>query len=574
MLRTVILRRLTASILLVLFLALAVPGVYLLHVFEHSLLAEKQESLLESARLASEVLPLEAGGGEGALLARLHSSTGVRMTLLSPGGRVLYDSDGEASGMENHSARPEVQEALAGGIGMATRYSGTLGQNMMYVAIPVLRDGEVKGVLRTSASLSLIEASYASVEHSIGAAFGLALVLGAVLAIYLARRQLAPLRTLIVAASEMASGSMTRRIYLSTGDEMELLARALNHLMDALSQEVEATQLAANKFAQIFSEMESPVLLLDEEGKITEANRAARKSFKLQEPLGRHSIHVMGEASLSEAARGLAIGGRSSLRVEQGGKTFDGVLSCFRVPMGRRVLAVFHDISALEALAQRERAFTGNAAHELATPLTSILGFAELLQEDGEDKAAVHHYASVILREGERMQGLIRALLTLARIEGGTAEEAAAPLGEAAEQTVAALRPRAEEKGVTLDLVAEPVSVRCPSELLCQCAKNLLENAIKYTPAGGRIEVAVKKEGNRGVLQVQDTGIGIPEEALPHVFERFYRVDKARARKTGGSGIGLSIVQAVATRYDAALSAWSKVGEGSTFSIAFHEVEA
>ncbi|WP_294159329.1 ATP-binding protein [uncultured Selenomonas sp.] len=588
MLGSKIARRLFGSFLLLASACLLVLGLVLTSYFHDTAVRDEQKDLLVHANVLA--LALENGAYDAfhdieAPIDRIRAQTGIRVTLIDAEGSVLVDSNRDAETMDNHAGRPEVQQALAAGYGTATRYSETLGANMLYVAIPWHAGGRTAGVVRTATSLAPIDAAMQRNLTVLAAALLAAFCAAALLAAWLARRQLAPLLAIIAAARALAQGDLARRIPLRTDDEYDILIRALNQLATSLERQIDAARTENEKLSLILDHMESGVLLFDENGDVVNTNRRIRKFFALKKSdLGRHSIHVLGSALPSETAlEVLKEGAPKSLHMKldvQGAEhTFKCSYAAFVAQGVPTVMAVLRDISLTEELKERQTAFVGNAAHELKTPLTSIRGFAELLAgDDFSDPETSHHCAAVIEKEAARMDRLIAGLLQLARLDDADVRDAIerTPIdaGRALQDAADELLPRAQKKQQQVDVRIETsATLLANRDLFGQILQNLIENAIKYTPAGGRIALSCTETEKSIKLTVADTGIGIGEADLPRIFDRFYRVDKARARASGGNGIGLSIVKFLVKLFDGKIKVESALGKGTCFTLKFPKVE-
>lgn len=583
MLRSTITRRFVTAILLVSIVSLGGLGFFLLHFSYQNTLSQEKNALLLNARIIDSALQDKLWQNDPAIAdiaGRISQETSLRITILDGNGKVLADTSEPAEVLDNHSQREEIRQALAdgNGYGMAIRYSDTLHENLMYTAIPVYHKGRLSGIIRTATSLAPVEASYRQIRYSLLVALLAAMLASLSLAIWLAVHQLRPLLYMITTAQSIAQGDFTRRITLQTHDEFDSLGFAINKLTAALSEKIREAQAEAGKFALILEQMDNAVMLIDSQGNIKEANRRARELFSLQKEMEpHHSVHILGNAELSEKARQLLHTNETAVMTLQYDQhTFEVFLASFQDKSTPAVLAVFHDISVLQELNQRQSEFTGNAAHELATPLTSISGFAELLREDDfSSPEESRHYADVIYQQAQRMNRLIQDLLQLTRLESST-YRSQLPLqpvdgGKIMQAAAEGLRPKAAGKNQKLSLqnLAEGIKIKAVPDLLEQVLRNLVDNAIKYTPEGGTITMSCQVEKEQLVYTIQDNGMGIPAEALPRIFDRFYRVDKARSRKNGGNGIGLSLVKFLVEIFGGSLAAESQPGQGSTFRVSF-----
>lgn len=588
MLKSKITLRLTASFLLVVLASLTLLGAYLLNYFHDRTMEKERDSLILNAKVIEMTLADKLDAPNTALSAitqEISQQTALRITILNADGTVLADTSEPADTLDNHLQRAEVQQALNQEYGTAVRYSQTLRENRMYVAIPVYQDNRLTGIIRTSTSLAASEQAYASIVQAICFALLLALLTALVISLWLARRQVRPIRRMSQAALAIAAGDLHRRLHWHSGDEFDILAQTINKLTSSLSQKIQESQAETRKLSLILENMDNGVMLIDGRGDIIGMNRQSQEFFQLQpEQLKRHSIHVIGSALLSETAQQVLASNQSetiTFHTEQPDKshTFQVFLSPFPAVDQPTVLAVFHDISLLQEVSRRQAEFVGNAAHELATPLTAISGFAETLMDDNFSQPDdSRHFAAVIYREAQRMSRLIHDLLQLARLDEKSCQQqltlTATDCNAALQAAIDPLRKQAAEKGqtLTIHLPQNAPKIKAAQDLLEQILRNLAENAIKYTPEHGNITLSCLASDTHVSYQITDTGIGISAADLPRIFDRFYRVDKARARQSGGNGIGLSLVKFLVELFDGTITVQSIPGQGTTFTLNFPRI--
>ncbi|MCR5833873.1 MAG: cell wall metabolism sensor histidine kinase WalK [Selenomonadaceae bacterium] len=573
-------RRFVSSILLVVCISLTGLGFFLLNFFREHTMQKEQDNLILNARIIETTLADKLWRNDSNIIDVTNviaRDTGLRITVLDKTGRVIVDTDKPIENLDNHLLRQEIQQALSSDIGYGTaiRYSDTLHENFMYTAIPVRRNGELIGIIRTATSISVAEAAYAKIKFGILIALLLAIPIAFTLALWLASRQLKPLIHIIRTAKNISNGNLSCRIHLHTGDEFEFLGHALNKLTSTLAKKIREAQTDAQKVSMILEQMDNALMLIDTAGNIHSANRQACRLFPiLQDNQPHHCLHVLGNAEFAETIR--TLNQSTSMILTYRDYTFEVFLSAFQNNDDAKILAVFHDISVMHELNRRQAEFTGNAAHELATPLTSISGFAELLREDDfSSPVDSRHYADVIFQQAQRMNRLINDLLQLTKLENKTYRNQLPSkiidCGSILQKAVNALRQKSAEKNqvVTISELADNAKIKAAPDLLEQILRNLIDNAIKYTPEHGTITVACFVRENQVICQIQDTGIGIPQESLSRIFDRFYRVDKARDRKSGGNGIGLALVKFLVELFDGSIEVTSTLGKGSNFKIFF-----
>lgn len=581
-------RRLVSSFLLIVLVSLSLLGIILLNYFRDYTMQQEKNALILNAKIVEtafeDILYTRNTATLDTTLRELHDKTNLRITIVDADGTVLGDTSEPSETMENHLAREEIQQALREDYGIAVRESATLHENFMYVAVPVYRNGQLIGIIRTSASLASMEQSYYTGLHVILSALFFALLAALIVAVWLAHRQVQPIRCLSLDAMEIAGGNLHKRLRWRSGDdEFDTLVKTINRLTANLSRKIQESQDEAHKMSLILNHTDNAIMLIDEQGLIVSTNRQAEEIFHLQgNELHRHSIHVIGSAELSETAQVVCHENQAqTITLQFDGKngtvhTFQVFLGPFRDGPDELVLAVFHDISLLQEINQRQAEFVSNAAHELATPLTSISGFAEtLLDDDFKDPEASHHFINIIYQEAQRMNRLMKGLLELARLDSrhGRTKVKRVPVSvnETLERTGRLLQDKAAGKLQTLQVEPsdENLLVSAAPELFNQIIYNLTENAVKYTPEGGTILVRSEKDGDKVKITVKDNGIGISPSDLPRIFDRFYRVDKARARKSGGNGIGLSLVKFLVELFGGKIEVQSALGEGTVFTLTF-----
>lgn len=585
MFKSGITRRLIASILIVVLTSLALLGIYLLHYFYQNTLKRLQSSLIRNARIIEITLKDDLyykNTNLNSIAEKISNDTSLRITILDENGNVLADTSDPNGDLDNHLERSEVQAAIKSdkndAIGTAIRYSHTLHENRLYVAIPIYENGRLAGVIRTSTSLAPAEAAYWDIVHAVLAALALALVAAITIAIWLARRQEKRLQHITRDALAIANGDLNRRLTLKTHDEFDLLSHTINKLTSNLAAKIRESQAETHKLALILDHMDNAVMLIDSYGQVIDINNRAQKLFDINlTDLNRHSIHVIGSAVLSETAlRVMKTGKAQTITLRMPPRTFEIYLSSYLDNYKQMVVAVFYDISLLQDIHERQMAFTGNAAHELATPLTAISGFAEMLKEDDFSMPDTsRHFADVIYNEAQRMNRLIKGLLTLSRLDNKSYRDSIPRTKVNCQkiiiQAAKHLQSLADSKSQKI-ILHEPVNtpyILAASDLIEQIIRNLTENAIKYTPVGGNIELSCYSEKNTVIFTVKDNGIGIDAENLPRIFDRFYRVDKARARKSGGNGIGLSLVKFLTEIFNGHISVTSEINKGTTFTLTF-----
>jgi two-component system phosphate regulon sensor histidine kinase PhoR len=518
-------------------------------------------------------------------LKMLDEELDMGITLIREDGTIRADSRGDAAKMENHLDRPEVAQARASGFGVASRPSSTIGTPMMYGALRV--DGAESEVryVRVAVSLSAIEQKFSVLTYRVWAAAVLATIVTLGLAFWLTRGVTRPLRELTSGAEEIAAGAFGHRVFAGGSNEFDQLARSFNNMSERLAGQFAMLDEDRQQLRAVLSSMVEGVVALDSEQRVLFANQRAGQLLGFPTPaaVGRHLGELVRQRALQELVQ-RALSDRDFHRQELG---WHGpgprslAVQVGRLPgtPPRGIVLVFHDTSDLRRLERLRQEFVANVSHELKTPLSVITACVETLIDGAvEDEENRGRFLQRIAEQAGRLHNLILDLLSLARIESETEafvmqavslEKAAAAclerhrtLADGKNQVLEAHPPPASEMGQV-----PPIEAWADDEAVRQVLDNLVDNALKYTPAGGTVRVRWGRDSDQVFLQVEDSGIGIPEGELPRIFERFYRVDKARSRELGGTGLGLSIVKHLAQAMQGSVSARSKVGEGSTFTV-------
>jgi two-component system, OmpR family, phosphate regulon sensor histidine kinase PhoR len=541
-----------------------------------TLLAEARLMARVVAQPLAEVRPPDE---IDALVDEAARDVDARVTVIALDGTVVADSalSGAAlRAVENHRTRPEVQEALASGAGSAVRRSTTVGEDFLYAAVAVRHRGRLVAVSRVARSLRGVEEQVDELQRAVTVALALAFVLTALLSAALASPLAGPLGEVMDAARRFAAGDLSARSRVRRADEVGELARILNRSADQLQARITEIARDRARIDAILSAMEDGVMAVDHRGIVLLANQALREGLELDDPVGRHYLEVVRQRAVGELLEEvLRRGARQEGEVEmlRGGRAYAVIGVPFPGPEEQPPGAVltFHDMTELHRVERVRRDFVANASHELRTPLTSIRGFVEAL-EDGamQEPATGRRFLEKIRVHADRMAALVSDLLELSRLESGERAptwQDVAP-AEVAEEVAGSFADAAARKGVALHRAERgaPTVVSDPDRLR-RILENLVENAVKYTPAGGRIDITTGPAAEGAELVVADDGPGIPAAHLERIFERFYRVDKARSREMGGTGLGLSIVRHLAEGMGATVRVESELGRGSRFTV-------
>jgi two-component system, OmpR family, phosphate regulon sensor histidine kinase PhoR len=571
--------------LLVVLLSLAVFTVATIQSVRSFHMDQTARVLVEKARGLSDLGALWMTRPEAAERDSLCRDMGhrldARITLIDASGVVMGDSRHVSHLMENHGAREEIAAALDGRVGHSVRYSRTLKYNSLYQAIPLLKDGEVTGVIRLSHSLDDVEKALQRLRLRIALSALIVAVLATLASLLMSRRISSPLEKLRQGAERFANGDLnTIRPDYGTA-EVGNLAEAMNIMAGELSDRIGTIEGQRNELAAVFSSMVEGVLVVDERLRIVSVNDSAARLLAVDSAsapgmslttVARHPalLEFINKALHSSSAV------ESDIALVSGAETVDLQVHGLRLEgssRARRALIVLNDVTRLRRLEKVRQDFVANVSHELKTPVTSIKGFVETLQNGAlENDEDARRFLAIISRQSDRLQAIIEDLLCLSRLEQGSGATgrdlgvyAVADVLTAAAQSCMMI---ADKQRMRLQLDCdEALRTRLDPDLMEQAVVNLVENAIKYSDEPGTITISAGTVDDHVLISVRDRGRGIEEHHIPRLFERFYRVDKARSRNHGGTGLGLAIVKHIAVFHGGQVSVMSKPDEGSQFTI-------
>lgn len=569
--------RITIPFVLIVLVSMGALGLYLVDFVRDSQINSLRSQLESEARLVAQASLPDFVTSERNELDTLAKTTGEqissRVTIIASDGTVLGDSEHDPQTMENHATRPEVVEALAGGVGVSTRYSTTLEQQMLYVAVPITIDGQVLGIARVALPLAEVEKSVNTLITSIVLSMAIATLLVILAAAIIARRAAQPIRQLTQAARRIASGELEQKIPVLTSDESGQLAKAFNEMSASLKDMVAEISDEKTKLANILSNIADGVMMVDDEGRVLLANKAAEHMFNFEETqaTGKHLIETVRDYEIDRTLKScLETAKEQTAQLEfEPGKRFLRVIAVPLMTDGLTgSLLLFQDLTELKSLQTMRRELVGNISHELRTPLAGIKAIVETLQDGAiSDKKVAGDFLSSIDTEVDRMMQMVTELTELSRIESGRGDlkPEMVNLNLLAEDVIARFKPQAERKSVAMsaDLSTDIPLVQADKDRIYQVITNLVHNAIKFTPQNGKVNISAELSENSVLMKVSDTGIGISAEDLPRIFERFYKADKARAGE--GAGLGLAIAKHVIQAHGGNIWVESEEGKGSTF---------
>jgi two-component system phosphate regulon sensor histidine kinase PhoR len=526
----------------------------------------------EALELAPEPL---AVGSHQKLVRELGSAAKTRVSVISADGRVLADSalsDAELVQAENHAHRPEVRGALAEGRGVSSRYSTTIQHRMMYLAVRYQRsDGT--GVVRVAMSLADVEALIGHMRwlHTGAVLFGLLVAAGmGILASHFASRSL---MDLVARARTVASGERGQRISLGSDDELSGLAGSFNRMAEELDRTVSTLGDERDRSQAILESLSDAVMAIDASLVVASMNSAALKLLGLaRAPHGSRLIDVVRLPQLLEIVSRAADGETAHAELVWHGPPRRMLLATATPQRARgQCVLVLRDVTELRKLESMRRDFVANVSHELRTPVSIISANVETLVSGAlKDPVRAQEFLGAVQRNAERLARLVNDLLDLARIEEGRYEASLVPL--TVEEPISAvfdlLETRAQDRGLSLHVdVEDELRFVGDERSIEQVLVNLVDNAIKYTPRGGKIGIDVRQHGEHVLFEVWDTGPGVPEAHRARLFERFYRVDPGRSRDMGGTGLGLSIVKHLVESMRGDVGMRPREGGGSVFYV-------
>lgn len=513
---------------------------------------------------------LEAGD-EAALDAWIKAigrSAGARLTVVDPSGRVLADSEKDPVGMEDHRYRQEVAEALQGKVGQSLRFSYTVEARMLYVGLPLEKGDRVRAVLRLSRYMRVIDEFIGQMRRStfrIGLAVLLLALAGAVgLSAHFTR----PIARLRRAADRVAAGDFAVRIKERRRDELGGLTADFNLMAARLQDLFQDADLQKDNLVRTIGSLHEGLAVLDRDGRIILANESFRDLTRDAGSEGRYFWEVLRRPALRElvervrAEKGVL---RREVRLDE--RSYLCTLSY--LPRQDGIALLLQDLTELRRVEDIKKDFVINASHELRTPVAAVLGAAELLEGES-DPARSAAAMDILKRNAGRLGGIVDDLLKLGELEdrGFRPERRTVSAAELAERILPLYRPKAEAKGLDLRLEIEPglPDFAADPDLMERLLFNLIDNAVKYTDKG-RVVLAFRRDGKETVIEVSDTGPGIPPPHQARVFERFYVVDKSRSRRLGGTGLGLAIVKHVVSLHGGTIALASEEGRGSVFTV-------
>lgn len=582
-------RKIFFNIVLVLLLGVFICGILSARIVKSNLVSGIEESLTIEAGLVRELVGeslISNSGDIDMYINKIKQTTNTRITIVDSQGNVIIDTEKDYSYMDNHSRRTEIEAALKGNTGKSIRYSYTLKVDFMYVAQPIFKDNNVIGAVRLSKPLyeinNLVKGLYTNVFIAVLIGIFAASFIGYKMSINITR----PIKEITYTASRISKGHFDKRINIKGKDEIGILANSINDMAAKLDEMIMNLQDKNVKLEAIMSSIVNGIVAIDSTERVLFINPVAERLLDIadRDIVGKHLLQVIRNNSIDNYLKTI-LKDKNFYNIEI---TIDDpvekVLKLYTNPIKKTyendiegVIITIQDITELRKLERVRTEFIANVSHELKTPLTSIKGFAETLKSGGmDDKQDAIRFLNIIEDEADRLYRLINDILSLSELEQRKAKivEKEIKVEKTIKEVLSMLKSQSDKKNIELsvNVQEELENFTGDSDKFKQMLINLVDNAIKYTPENGKVWVEAYNQGEKEsidkiVIKVKDNGIGIPKQNMQRLFERFYRVDKARSRKVGGTGLGLAIVKHIVILFNGEIEVESEVGKGTEFKI-------
>lgn len=582
-------RKIFFNIVVVLLLGVIICGFLSARIVEKNLTSSIEEGLVIEAGLVRELIGenlISNSNDIDKYISKVKETTSARITIVDVLGNVITDTEMDPSIMDNHSARPEIAAALKGGVGRSIRYSDTLKVDLLYVAQPIIKGENVIGAVRLSKPLYEITALINRLYFNVFLAVLVGILVSSLLGYKMAVDITKPIRDITYTASRIAKGQFDKRIIVSGKDEIAVLADSINDMASRLNETIMSLQDKNIKLEAIMSSVGNGIVAIDSSERVLFINYAAERLLNIKEKdiVGKHLLQVVRNNSIDNYLK----------EILQENEFFDTeitiddpderVFKFYTNPIKQTdksdiegIIITIQDITELRKLERMRTEFVANVSHELKTPLTSIKGFAETLKMgDIDNREDMVRFLNIIEDEADRLYRLINDILSLSELEQGKTRRAneSIKVEKTIVEVLSMLKSQGDKKKIELskEIHEEIGNLSGDPDKFKQMLINLVDNAIKYTPENGKVKVEAynlmdETNGNKVVIKVTDNGIGISKQHIPRLFERFYRVDKARSRKVGGTGLGLAIVKHIVILFHGEIEVESEIGKGTEFKI-------
>jgi len=522
------------------------------------------------------ILPLLRDGNVKALdsiVKILGEHINSRITIIYPDGLVVADSKADPAKMENHSDRPEIQKAISEGQGSSIRHSYTVDKDMLYLAIPVRDNGRLLAVSRLSIYMKDFDLLLFKLEANITKIVLVILFFALFLAIIFSRTITKPIKILTEISKEVAKGNFNVKANLKNNDEIKFLADSFNNMIEKIKELFRQTELQKEELNSIISSLQEPLVVIDNDGKILLSNKSFDSALNATNPEGKFYWEILRDPQVSKLVKKI-VEKKGNISTELQLRDNWYICSINHIPVKNEIVVVLHDINEIKKLENVKKDFLVNVSHELRTPLTVIKGYVETLEEDIDDEHK--KYFEIIKNHTNRLISIVKDLMEISRLEDKSFPvrmsyvnlmDLFSKLSLTFDQKlkVKNLYLKINSFGSLPEFFADEFKIE-------QMFINLIDNAIRYTDTGG---ISIDYSFDTGYFKfvVSDSGIGIPEKDKDRIFERFYTVDKSRARETAGTGLGLAIVKHIVLLHKGRISVESSPGKGSRFIIFLPIVE-
>jgi two-component system phosphate regulon sensor histidine kinase PhoR len=572
--------------LTVILIALIATTWYASRVLKHFHLEHTRTDLKNQAYLAKQqvlhLILLPDPGPLNDFCKQVGRRTSTRLTVILPSGRVVADSFENPGAMENHDDRPEIIDALTGKTGTAIRYSETLTQTLMYVALPFEQNGAIGGVIRASIPLTAIEKQLSSIRFKLIFWGGIIAMLAAVISLGVAQRISRPIGTLRNGAERFAKGEFSHRLPVSDSAEITDLTVAMNQMAAQLDERITTIINQRKELEAVLASMLEGVVAVDAAGEIMNLNPATARIFdtSIASARGKTFMEISRNHRLHEFVQQAVVSTETlNHDIVLTGSPEDKSFNVHSTPIldetdaRTGTLIVFNDVTKLKRLENIRQDFVANVSHEIKTPLTAIKGFVETLHYGSvDDLKNTRHFLGIIERHVNRLNTILEDLLTLSRLEQKEQQNGIqlkrTALKSVLQTAIQVCQTSADKKNITLEMkCSDDIFAEIDETLIEQALINLVDNAIKYSSNNRPVHIEAITGKETVTISIRDHGPGIPKKHIPRLFERFYRVDKARSRDLGGTGLGLSIVKHIVNVHGGQITVASTPGEGSNFII-------
>ncbi|EGK5739523.1 cell wall metabolism sensor histidine kinase WalK [Listeria monocytogenes] len=575
------------SFFILFFVVMVIVGIFSGELMKSTYLNMKENQLEDDAKILLQTTNMENLDldKDAATIQKsldpLGEDIDARITVIDSKGDVVADTKKDPEKLDNHMNRPEVTDILKKGesVGISIRESDSLGYSMLYVAVPVKHQSKTDGVLRISISLESVDAAVAKLWGNLALIFGIALVIIAAISVFIARKITRPVREIIEVSTDLANHKYDSRIHGKISGELQDLSISVNTLAESLETQMFEIKQNEQRLNAIVQNLVSGVMLINVDKQVIMTNRTMYQILGETEITGKPFYEVIKSFALSQLIEGTfetkTIQQKEIILYFPREMILDASVSPILGENGEitGIILLLHDITQIRHLENVRSEFVTNVSHELKTPVTALKGFAETLLDGAMyDEMLLKKFLTIIKEESDRLHRLIMDILALSRIEQNPVPENVelVEVDEVIEQSARTIFEMATEKNIQViipEKTIPSVTIETNRDKLQQILINLLSNAINYTPVDGKVEVKLIEQEAEVIIEVTDNGIGIPAKDIDRVFERFYRVDKARSRHSGGTGLGLSIVKHLVENCGGRIEVESQEEVGSTFRV-------